>query len=118
MVRSTKQHVDTGSYARLEHSGWLETTWYDLRYGVRQLGKAPVLAAVAVLSLALGVGANTAIFTLIDTVMLRSLPVRDPGHLVLFNDDISTGVSSGEDLSSGEFPILLFNTFSRTMTRS
>ena len=79
------------------------TTWHDLGYGVRQLGKTPVLATVAVLSLALGVGANTAIFTLIDAVMLRSLPVRDPGHLVLFNDDISTGVYSGDDISSNEF---------------
>ena len=82
---------------------WLETTWQDLRYGIRQLGKAPVLMTVAVLSLALGIGANTAIFTLIDTVMFRSLPVRDPGRLVLFNDDISTGVYSGEDFSSNEF---------------
>lgn len=49
---------------------WLEAIWHDLRYGVRQLGKTPVLATVAVLSLALGVGANTAIFTLIDAVML------------------------------------------------
>ncbi|HXR78911.1 MAG TPA: ABC transporter permease [Bryobacteraceae bacterium] len=82
---------------------WLETTWRDLRYGIRQLRKAPVLVAVAMLSLALGIGANTAIFTLIDAVMLQSLPVRDPGHLVLFNDDISTGVYSGDDFPSNEF---------------
>jgi hypothetical protein len=82
---------------------WLETTWHDLRYGVRQLGKAPVLVTVAVLSLALGIGANTAIFTLINAVMLQFLPVRDPGRLVLFNDDISTGVYSGDDFSSNEF---------------
>ncbi len=82
---------------------WLETTWQDLRYGVRQLGKAPVLVTVAVLSLALGIGANTAIFTLMNAVMFQSLPVRDPGRLVLFNDDISTGVYSGDDFSSNEF---------------
>ncbi|HXJ40606.1 MAG TPA: ABC transporter permease, partial [Bryobacteraceae bacterium] len=82
---------------------WIETIWQDLRYGVRQLGKAPVLLTVAVLSLALGIGANTAIFTLINAVMLQSLPVRDPGRLALFNDDISTGVYSGDDFSSNEF---------------
>jgi len=75
----------------------------DIRYGLRQLAKAPVLVAVAVLSLALGIGANTAIFTLIDAVMLQSLPVRDPGRLVLFYDGIATGVYSGGDLQSSEF---------------
>ena len=82
---------------------WLETTWHDLRYGVRQLAKTPILLTVAVLSLAIGIGANTAIFTLINAVMLQSLPVRDPGRLVLFNDDISTGVYSGDDFSGNEF---------------
>lgn len=73
----------------------LETLFYDLRYGLRQLRKAPVLLAVAVFSLALGIGANTAIFTLIDAVMRQSLPVRDPQQLVLFYDGISAGVNSG-----------------------
>jgi hypothetical protein len=53
--------------------------------------------------LALGIGANTAIFTLINAVMLQYLPVRDPGRLVLFNDDISSGVYNGNDFSSLEF---------------
>jgi predicted permease len=79
---------------------WLETLLGDVRYGLRQLRKAPVLVAVAVLSLALGIGANTAIFTLINAVMLQSLPVRDPGRLVLFYDGISTGVYSGDDFPS------------------
>ncbi len=90
---------------------WLETTWQDLRYGVRQLAKSPVLVAVAVLSLALGIGANTAIFTLIDAVMLQSLPVHDPSRLVLFNDDISTGVTSGDAFSSIEFSYPSFQYF-------
>jgi predicted permease len=55
----------------------------DLRYGLRMLAKTPGFAAVAVVTLALGIGANTAIFSLIDAVMFRSLPVREPSHLVV-----------------------------------
>ncbi len=75
---------------------WLETCLQDIRYGFRQLLKSPVLLAVAVLSLALGIGANTAIFTLIDAVMLQLLPVRDPSSLVLFSDGASEGTSNGD----------------------
>jgi predicted permease len=56
----------------------------DLRYGVRMLLKAKAFTAVAVLSLALGIGANTAIFSLLDAVLLKSLPVPEPEKLVLF----------------------------------
>jgi predicted permease len=59
----------------------IETLFQDIRYGLRILGRTPVISCVAILSLALGIGANTAIFSLIDTVMLRMLPVQKPEEL-------------------------------------
>ena len=60
----------------------METLVQDIRYGLRILGRTPVVTSVAILSLALGIGANTAIFSLIDSVMLRMLPVQKPEELV------------------------------------
>src|SRR5262245_5848126 len=57
----------------------------DLRYAIRGLGRSPLFTAVALVSIALGIGANTAIFTLVDEVLVRMLPVRNPDELVLFN---------------------------------
>src|SRR5262245_9453678 len=62
-----------------------EDMFQDIRYGIRMLLKHKGFAAVAVLSLALGIGANTAIFSLLDAVVLKTLPVREPEKLVLFN---------------------------------
>ena len=70
-------------------SGWesaVDSLWQDLRYGVRQLLGSPGFSAVAILTLALGIGANTAIFTLVHAVMLKPLPVSNPEQLYRVGD--------------------------------
>src|SRR5262249_31476699 len=63
---------------------WVEQLLQDLRFAVRMMLKNPTFTGLATLSLALGIGANTAIFSFMDAVMIRWLPVRDPGSLTLF----------------------------------
>src|SRR5437667_1660962 len=76
----------------------LETLWNDIRFGIRQLIKSPSFAFVAILSLALGIGANTAIFSLVSLVLLRPLPVAHPEQIVsvfpLFKDKDDGGLFS------------------------
>src|SRR6202158_5893388 len=82
----------------------METLLKDIRYGWRGLLKRPAFTIVALVILALGIGANTAIFTLINAVLLKPLPVSKSEELVLFDDSSGEGTSiSDGDLSAGQW---------------
>ena len=85
---------------------WLEHFLQDVGYGLRAMMRTKGITIVALLSLALGIGANTAIFSLLDAVMLRSLPVEKPGELVLFGDGRAAG--STDDLPSGSMRLFAY----------
>src|SRR5579864_5303728 len=73
----------------------------DVRLALRMLRRSPLFASIAVLSLALGIGANTAIFTLIDQLLLRTLPVKSPGQLVMLYQQASNmGSNMGSRMNS------------------
>ncbi|HXN98503.1 MAG TPA: ABC transporter permease [Candidatus Acidoferrales bacterium] len=82
----------------------MQTLLQDLKYGLRMLAKSPGFTAVAVLTLALGIGANTAIFSLIDAVMLRSLPVEDPSGLVVVKWSARKAPEIRGYMSAGDCP--------------
>lgn len=92
-------------------SSWTEDLLKDLRYAARQFSRNPVFTAVAVASLAVGIGANTAIFSVMNSAMLKSLPVRDPQSLVMLTDPNTSGVSSG--LNTGERGMLTYWEFTQ-----
>jgi predicted permease len=84
---------------REERPVWtLESVWRDLRYGARGLARNPMFTAVAVLTLALAIGANATIFSMLDQALMRALPVRDPGQLVVLS---FAGSVSGHTESHG-----------------
>jgi len=67
----------------------------DLRYGIRILLKTPIITLIAILTLGLGIGANTAIFSVMESLILRQLPVSEPERLVLFGNGNSMGSTDG-----------------------
>jgi predicted permease len=79
----------------------METLWQDVRYGLRLLAKSPGFTAVAVLTLALGMGANTAIFSVINAVLLQSLPFRNPERLVQIRGTV--GMERNASISYQDF---------------
>jgi predicted permease len=80
---------------------WLEELAQDVRYTARAMAAAPAFTALAMLSLALGIGANTAIFSLMDSILLRSLPVADPQSLVLLRTHMRQQEFHGSDGHDG-----------------
>src|SRR6202008_2050766 len=79
---------------------WMESTIQDIKLALRALRNSPGFAATAILTLALGIGANTAIFQLLDALRLRSLPVADPGNLAVIQingGNRGFGVGMGEE---------------------
>ena len=81
--------------------GFLESLWQDVRYGIRALAKARAFSCVVIASLALGIGATTAIFSLVNAALLKMLPVKDPEQLVQFKSATPSGLD--DDFSYAAF---------------
>src|SRR5579862_4915082 len=79
----------------------MTSLWPDIRFSLRAICRSPLFASVAILSLALGIGANTAIFSLMDQLMLRKLPIKDPDQLVmLYQRGAHNGNNMGDRMHS------------------
>lgn len=101
--------IEMGSMHVVKHKIWsvrweagMDQVWADLRLGMRGLLKSPGFTLVAVLSLALGIGGNTAIFTLIHQVLMRELPVDKPEELAIFGRSASAGILGGIDIGAAD----------------
>ena len=86
------------------------TVMQDVRYAIKQLKKAPGYTATAMLTLALGIGANASIFTLINAMLLKNLPVADPKTLVRIGDNTDCCVNSGAQ-NNGDYGLFSTDTW-------
>jgi predicted permease len=97
-------------------AGWeslVLSVWQDIRYGVRQMRRSPGFAFVAILTLALGIGANTAIFTLVQAILLRSLPVTDPSQLYRIGDRTHCCYFGSFESDDGDFDLFSYDLYRR-----
>ena len=131
-VRSGIPEIEARRLTRLEFGGidqikedcresrgtmGVESILQDLRYGIRQIRRSPGFAIIAIVSLTLGIGANTAIFTLLNAIMLRPLPVQNPGELLLFGNGLAHGSTQGvPDGSTQLFSYSFFHDFRQKNT--
>ena len=99
-LRSARAEI--GSAESVRHKVWsagwessAESLWHDIRFALRLLRKTPGFTATAILTLTLGIGANAAIFTLVNAVLMRNLPVADPGSLFRLGNTLQCCVGSG-----------------------
>ena len=90
---------------------FLNNTAQDVRYALRQLRKSPGFALTVIITLALGIGANTAIFTLVQGILLRSLPVNDPKQLYRIGDTDDCCVNGGFSNDNGDFAIFSYDLY-------
>ena len=95
-------------------AGWeslAQSVWQDIRFGLRQLLRSPGFATVAILTLALGIGANTAIFTLVQQILRRSLPVTDPSELYRIGDGMHCCYFGSYESDDGDFDLFSYDLF-------
>ncbi len=89
----------------------LESVWADVKYALRQLIKSPVFAVTVILTMALGIGANTAIFTLTHAILMKSLPVGNPESLYRIGDKNEPGLTDGLQNEDGDFDLFSYDLY-------
>ncbi|MEA2540221.1 MAG: hypothetical protein QOH35_1587 [Acidobacteriaceae bacterium] len=92
-------------------TSFLETTVQDIRYALRQLRKTPAFSVTVLLTLALGIGANAAIFTLLNAVLLKNLPVVDPAALYRLGDNNACCINGGIQANDGDYTLFSTETY-------